>query len=169
MEQEQNKPLSELLNLTGKTAVVTGGAQGLGYAVSARLLEAGARVVILDFDSAKGREAVRNLGEKSSFVECDITDEARVKNSFADIGRTDILVNNAGIYPRKAFTEMTGDDFRRVIEVNLTGTFLCSRYAIESMIEREWVAVTSTSAPSKDSHPSSTAVCYDARRRGLSC
>ncbi len=168
MEQEQNKPLSELLNLTGKTAVVTGGAQGLGYAVSARLLEAGARVVILDFDSAKGREAVRNLGEKSSFVECDITDEARVKNSFAGIGRTDILVNNAGIYPRKAFTEMTGDDFRRVIEVNLTGTFLCSRYAVESMIEMRLGGCIVNLASIEGIHPSSTGMsAYDASKAGV--
>lgn len=172
MLQEQNTPLSELINLKGKTAVVTGGAQGLGYAISARLLEAGADVVILDFDASRGENAVRTLGGKVSFKECDITDEPGVQQSFAEIAAEHdgigILVNNAGIYPRKPFIEMTGDDFRKVLEVNLTGTFLCSRYAVESMIEKKRGGCILNIASIEGIHPSSTGMtAYDASKAGV--
>ena len=82
MQEEQNKPIGDLLNLKGKTAVVTGGAQGLGLAMSSRLSEAGATVVITDIDPETGEKAaseLREQGRNVSFVECDVDESLRVR------------------------------------------------------------------------------------------
>lgn len=175
MPEESNIPLNELISLQGKTAVVTGGAQGIGFAISARLLEAGAVVMIADIDADTGKKAAEMLsssGGTAVFYECDVIDETGVQRTISEIAAThngiDILVNNAGIYPRKSFTEMSGDDFRRVIEVNLTGTFLCSRYAAEAMIQVKRGGSIVNIASIEGVHPSSTGMtAYDASKAGV--
>lgn len=175
MLEEQNTPLQDLLSLKDKTAIVTGGAQGLGLATVSRLAEAGASVVIIDIEPETGENAVKALagaGRPVSFMVCDITDESRVKKTFGEIAEKhdgiDILVNNAGIYPRKPFVEMTGDDFRRVLEVNLTGTFLCSRYAVPVMIEKMRGGAIVNISSIEGVHPSSTGMsAYDASKAGV--
>jgi 2-deoxy-D-gluconate 3-dehydrogenase len=172
MLEDQNRPLSELISLKGKNAVVTGGARGLGYAMSRRFIEAEAGVAVIDTDAAAAAEAVKALGPNAFFYECDITDEAAVKATFSAIterrGSIDILVNNAGIYPRKPFVEMTGADFRKVVDVNLTGTFLCSRYAVAPMIEKRQGGCIINIASIEGIHPSSTGMtAYDASKAGV--
>lgn len=132
------------IDLTGKVAVVTGGAQGIGRVICSYLAGSGARVAIADCNETSGKLAAQELGKSggnAAFYYCDVTDESRVKQFSNDLvtteGAVDILVNNAGIYPEKPFMETTGDDFRRVLEVNLVGTFLCSRYIAASMIEKK--------------------------------
>jgi len=108
-----------MFNLAGKTAVVTGGAKGIG-AATVRLFEtSGAKVEVLDIVSG-----------------CDVTDEERVREAFARIGSIDILVNNAGRAVRKAAVEVTKEDWDAVIDLNLTATFLCSRLAHPHMKKR---------------------------------
>ena len=90
MDVQENRSLASLISLAEKTAVVTGGARGIGYAICSRLLEAGASVVILDNDAVTGQAAVENLageGRHICFSECDITAEAQVKSSFSEIDR----------------------------------------------------------------------------------
>lgn len=108
-----------MFDLKDKTAVVTGGAKGIGAATAKLLREAGARVEVLDLSTG-----------------CDVTDEAEVKNAFAGIGRLDILVNNAGRAIRKSAVEVPKEDWDAVIELNLTALFLCSRLAHPYMKKR---------------------------------
>jgi len=132
----------ELIKLTGKGALVTGGAVGIGYAIAYRLAEAGARVLIVDVNAEKAARASEELKNRRYWVEplvCDISHGKVVENMVREaagiLGSIDILVNNAGIYPRIPLAEMTEKDFDDVISVNLKGTLLCSRAVSQKMIE----------------------------------
>ena len=114
----------ELFDLKGKTAVVTGAARGIGKATAALLEKAGATVARIDIDAATG------------VITADVADEKAVEKAFAKIGAVDILVNNAGIAVRKNALEIPREDWDRVIAVNLTGLFLCSRISARGMKER---------------------------------
>jgi NAD(P)-dependent dehydrogenase (short-subunit alcohol dehydrogenase family) len=109
----------KLLEITGKVAVVTGGARGIGAATVKLLREAGARVESLDIENG-----------------CDVTDEQAVKAAFARIGEIDILVNNAGKAIRKNALEITREEWQSVQDLNLTAVFLCSRSAVPYMKQR---------------------------------
>ncbi|HEU4351357.1 MAG TPA: SDR family oxidoreductase [Burkholderiales bacterium] len=108
-----------MFGLKDKTAVVTGGAKGIGAATAKLLREAGARVEILDISTG-----------------CDVTEEAQVSAAFSRIGTLDILVNNAGRAIRKSAVEMPKEEWDAVIELNLTALFLCSRLAHPYMKKR---------------------------------
>jgi len=114
----------ELFDLKGKTAVVTGAARGIGKATAALLEKAGATVARIDIDPAPGE------------ITADVTDEQAMEKAFAKIGAVDILVNNAGIAVRKNALDIPREDWDRVIAVNVTGLFLCSRIAARGMKER---------------------------------
>lgn len=136
-------PVNDLIKLTGKTAIVTGGAQGIGKAIACRFAEAGASVFIVDTNMEKAREACQELSEwkfKSTPIQCDVSREEQVidmaKKVFAEAGSIDILVNNAGIFPRILLERMTAADFDRVMSINLRGVFLCSREASNYMIKQ---------------------------------
>jgi NAD(P)-dependent dehydrogenase (short-subunit alcohol dehydrogenase family) len=136
-------PIGELINLTNKRAVVTGGAMGIGSAISYRLAEAGASIVIVDVDSEraeKASEELRSYGYEASFIQADVGKEkevqAMVKTIMGELGGIDILVNNAGIYPYIPFAKITGDDIDKVLSVNLKGTLLCSREVSSNMIQQ---------------------------------
>lgn len=140
---QDNASIFNLLNLTHKRAIVTGAAQGLGLAISRRFAEAGVAVIIADVNEAAAEKAAGELREagKSAWANCcDVSNEAQVKNmvDFAvkQMGGVDILVNNAGIFPRTALAETSAEQFNKVLDVNVTGTFLCSRYASKPMIEQ---------------------------------
>jgi 2-dehydro-3-deoxy-D-gluconate 5-dehydrogenase len=136
-------PLSGLITLKDKRAVVTGGARGLGLAIAYRLAEAGAAVVVADVDGDASEKAAASLTEagfKALPAKCDVSSEDDVKKMVqlagGQMGGIDILVNNAGIFPRISLQEMTAADFDRVISINLRGTFLCSRETSRLMIEQ---------------------------------
>jgi NAD(P)-dependent dehydrogenase (short-subunit alcohol dehydrogenase family) len=116
-----------LLDLNGKTAIVTGGAKGIGAATARMLERAGARVTVLDLQPAGG-------------VAIDVTSGPAVKDAFARVaeqaGGIDILVNNAGRVARRPAAELPVEDWQAVIDVNLTATFLCSRTAQPYMRSR---------------------------------
>jgi NAD(P)-dependent dehydrogenase (short-subunit alcohol dehydrogenase family) len=119
-------PLSEF-RLDGDVAVVTGGASGIGRVVAEAFAAVGATVATFDLTAA---------GEGAYKV--DVTSEAQVKTAFADVvarhGRLDILFNNAGIAIRRPSTELTLEDWDRVVAVNMTGVFLCAREAARHML-----------------------------------
>lgn len=172
---QENIPLKNLINLAGKGAIITGGAMGIGLAISYRLAEAGARVLIADINAGEAQKAsgkLKDYGYSAQFLKCDVTQEEDVKNMVAGavskLGSIDILVNNAGVYPRKPLDEMTGEDFERVISVNLMGTFLCSRYTIREMIEKRQGGCIINIASIEAVHPSSTGMsAYDASKGGV--
>ena len=113
----------EIFDLKGKTAVVTGAARGIGKAAAALLEEAGATVARIDIDAGPG------------IITADVADEQAVERAFGKIGTVDILVNNAGIAVRKNALEISREEWDRVIAVNVTGVFLCSRIAARGMKE----------------------------------
>lgn len=138
---ERRTGTEELLSLKGKTAIVTGGAMGIGFGISQRLSEAGANVVIADFNKSVGESAIKRLSsEKSHFLVTDVTSESQVQEminaAVERFGSLDILVNNAGIYPAKPVLEMTLEEWNRVINTNLTSVFLTCREGARQMIEQ---------------------------------
>src|SRR5687767_4676683 len=119
-----------VIDLNNRTAVVTGGAQGIGYAIAARLQSSGARVALWDVDAARLADSAATL--KCAHAVVDVANEASVgegvRKTLAALGRIDILVNNAGITGPNAKTwEYPVADFRRVIEVDLVSAFLVCR------------------------------------------
>lgn len=167
-------PLSKLLDLNGRTAIVTGGAMGIGYAIVYRFCEAGANVVIAD-RSDNLENTVKELSQKGFLVKgvkTDVSNEDDIKrtvnetlNSFKSI---DILVNNAGIFPTIPIMNMTVSDFQKVIDVNLKSVFLTTKYVGEQMIKQgkggKIINITSIDAL----HPSSIGLAhYDASKHGV--
>jgi NAD(P)-dependent dehydrogenase (short-subunit alcohol dehydrogenase family) len=141
--------IPELVSLADRTAVVTGGARGIGAAICLRLAEAGARVVVADLDEDVARslaESVqRTYGHAAIGERVDVADEASVERladrAVAELGSLDIWVNNAGIYPSTPFVDMSSKEWDRVLDVNLRGTFLGSRAAARRMIEAHTAGV----------------------------
>ena len=132
----------DAFSLDGKTAIVTGGNRGIGRAIATALAEAGANVVVANRNGNAGKTAAEELadatGTDTLAVECDVADEdaveAMVEATVERFGGVDILVNNAGIVIHEAMEDMTLDEWHQVIDVNLTGTFLCSRAVGRKMI-----------------------------------
>ncbi len=129
--------------LAGKVAVVTGGGTGLGRAYARRLAQDGATVCIGDLASTEETEAlVAADGGSALGFPLDVSSAASVSKFCADVldrlGRCDVLVNNAGIYPVQPFDEIDFDAWRRVLAVNLDGTFLMSKGFVPTMKEQGW-------------------------------
>jgi NAD(P)-dependent dehydrogenase (short-subunit alcohol dehydrogenase family) len=122
------------MGLTGKVAVITGGAQGIGKAVAKRLITEGMRVVIADIDEEAGMETIEEFGcpEKAIFLRADIANEEDVRRvareTRRNYERVHLLVNNAGIFLSRPVTELSVDEWNRVISVNLTGACLCAKH-----------------------------------------
>ncbi|PJZ01490.1 MULTISPECIES: dihydroanticapsin 7-dehydrogenase [Bacillus] len=127
------------MNLIGKTVLITGGASGIGYAAVQAFLNQKANVVVADIDEAQGEEMVRKENHDGlHFVQTDITDEAAcqqaVQSAVDTFGGLDVLINNAGIEIVAPIHEMELSDWNKVLQVNLTGTFLMSKYALKHML-----------------------------------
>lgn len=165
----------QLLDLSGKTAIVTGGAMGIGLGIAYRLAEAGAAVIIADLDFEKAEESAEALTAndwKAKGIACDIAKEADIRKmteaTISIFGSIDILVNNAGVYPSIPISKMTFEDFDKVLAINLEGAFLCTRYATEQMIKQgnggKIINITSIDAL----HPSMVGLAhYDSSKHGL--
>ena len=128
-------------NLSGKAAIITGGSKGLGLAMAAGLASAGAQLMLVNRNADEGAQAAeelrRDFGVQAISFPADVRDpaqtEAMVNAALAQFGQIDILINSAGINIRGAIDELTPDDFRKVMEVNVHGTWLCSRAVTPSM------------------------------------
>ncbi len=130
---------SELM--TKPIALITGAAQGIGYACAKALQADGARIVIADINEQGLKEAANNLGNNTLAKVCDIGDHASILNMFDEIeqelGRVSILVNNAGIAMAGDFLETSPETFKRVLDVNLTGAFVALQRAAKAMIAHD--------------------------------
>jgi len=130
------------MKLRGKVALITGGTEGMGYATAKLFLEEGARVVITGRSAEKGKRALARLKRLGSvlFVRGDVSRpsdaERMVRTTVKAYGGIDILFNNAGVYIEKQAEETTEADWDRVLDINLKGTFLVSKYAIPYMKKR---------------------------------
>ena len=132
-----------MFELTGKIALVTGASYGIGFAIAKGFAKAGATIVFNDIKPElveKGLAAYKELGIDAHGYVCDVTDEAAVNNLIAtiekEVGTINILVNNAGIIKRIPMTEMSAEEFRRVIDVDLNAPFIVSKAVIPSMIKK---------------------------------
>ncbi len=128
--------------MSGKTAIVTGGAKGIGNAISERLVGDGFFVVIADTDKQAGEQAANRYGkENAAFIICNIASEKEVESLFKEVkkryGRIDVLVNNAGIIRDRLIWNMSADDFDAVLNVNLRGSWLMCREAARLMKEQQ--------------------------------
>lgn len=165
---------NKLCDLSGKTAIVTG-AVGIGYGIAYRLAEAGANVMVASLHEAEVNDSVWKLCEKGwnvKGVTVNVANEDDVKRMVEEtvnvFGGVDILVNNAGIYPNVLLSNMTLDDFQKVISVNLNGVFLTTKYVSEKMKEQgrggKIINITSIDAL----HPSTIGLShYDASKHGV--
>lgn len=136
-------------DLNGRTAVVTGGAAGIGRGIAIELAHEGADIVVADIDEEPKLEeeeettveAVESLGQSAMYVETDVSDEEDVKQlmdaAAEAFGGIDILVNNAGIGGPGSVQETTLEFWNKVLAVNLTGAFLCAKYAIPHLFESD--------------------------------
>ena len=124
--------------LDGKIALVTGGGSGIGKAIAQAFAAAGARVTLAGRRREVLEAAAGGIGAAAEAAPCDVTDDAQVDSLFAGVaerhGRLDVLVNNAGMSAPGPTHEMDPDTWRKVIDVNLTGAFLCARAALRLMI-----------------------------------
>ena len=168
------RPMSELIRLDGKTAIVTG-AVGIGHGIAYRLAEAGANVVVASRSESEARATADEIdakGWKACAVRVDVSNEADVKAMVAKAvscyGSVDILVNNAGIYPTIPVSHMSLSDFQNVLNINLIGVFLCTKYCVEQMKSQgrggRIINITSIDAL----RPSSIGLAhYDASKHGV--
>ena len=132
-----------MFNLEGKVALVTGASYGIGYGIASAFAAAGATITFCDIKQEfvdKGLAAYKADGIDAKGYVCDVTDEAQVqemvKKIEEEVGVIDILVNNAGIIKRIPMHEMSADEFRQVIDVDLNAPFICAKAVIPSMIKK---------------------------------
>jgi NAD(P)-dependent dehydrogenase (short-subunit alcohol dehydrogenase family) len=122
--------------LDNKVAIVTGGAKGIGVAIANRLCKAGAHVVVADIDVAGAQSAAASM-RSAEGVACDVRDENQVANLVRDVverrGHLDVMVANAGVASVNVLTQMTLEEWRQVLAVNLDGVFLCTKCAAAAM------------------------------------
>jgi len=135
--------VTKQFSLEGKIALITGGAHGIGYAIGSALGQAGAKIIFnctsqQHIETAEASFAEQGI-EAKGYI-CDVTDEAAVETFIAqvraEVGIIDILVNNAGIIRRIPMTEMSAEEFRKVIDVDLNAPFIMSKAVIPGMIEK---------------------------------
>jgi len=161
------------LDLNGRVAIITGGAQGIGYATAERMLLSGAKVVLWDIDAkalAAAKEALSALGTVDGAA-VELTDEAAVNAATGAVmrahGRIDILVNNAGITGGNATTwELQPEVWRRVVEVNLIAPYLTCRAVVPQMLQRGYGRIVNVaSVAGKEGNPNASH--YSASKAGL--
>jgi NAD(P)-dependent dehydrogenase (short-subunit alcohol dehydrogenase family) len=129
-------------DLTGRTALITGGSKGLGAAMAAGLASAGADVVLLSRHLEEAQAAAARLaadfGRRTLGLAADVTSAEQIDAALREAGTVDILINSAGINIRGPIDQLTPEQFREVMEINVTGSWLCSRAVLPQMKARGW-------------------------------
>lgn len=126
------------MNEIKKIAIITGGGSGIGFGIAEKFVGQGITTILVGRDEHKLKEAKAKLGEKAHYKSCDLTDLKSIPGLVNDIvyeyGRIDILVNNAGINMKKDFTEVTDEEFQKVLTTNLCSVFALSREVVKDML-----------------------------------
>ena len=163
--------MANKIDLDGRFAVVTGGAQGFGKAIAERFVQSGAKVAIWDRDIALAEKTAKALGDNVVAIACDVGDPASVaaarERTLERFGRIDILINNAGIAGAIAKTwETDVEDWRKVMRINLDGPFICSRAVVPLMIAQNYGRIVNiASIAGKEGNPN--AAHYSASKAGV--
>jgi NAD(P)-dependent dehydrogenase (short-subunit alcohol dehydrogenase family) len=159
------------IDLKGRTAVVTGGAQGFGKAITERFVASGASVAIWDRDTALAEKTAQQIGRGVNVIACDVTDPAAVAAArdatVKALGRIDILINNAGIAGANAKVWETDlEEWRKVMRINLDGPFICSHAIVPLMIAQNYGRIVNiASIAGKEGNPN--AAHYSASKAGV--
>jgi 2-dehydro-3-deoxy-L-rhamnonate dehydrogenase (NAD+) len=159
------------IDLNGRIAVVTGGAQGFGRAITERFVESGAKVAIWDFDQSLAEKTAKEIGNAVSAFKVDVSDlgqvEATRDATLKAFGKIDILVNNAGIAGvNKTVWETDLDEWRKVMRINLDGPFICCKALVPTMIAAKYGRIVNiASIAGKEGNPN--AAHYSASKAGL--
>ena len=159
------------IDLDGRTAVVTGGAQGFGRAITERFVASGARVAIWDNDHALADKTAHEIGNAVSAFKVDVTDNAAVEKARDEtlraFGKIDILVNNAGIAGvNKTVWETDFDEWRKVLRINLDGPFICCKAIVPQMLKQNYGRIVNiASIAGKEGNPN--AAHYSTSKAGL--
>ena len=159
--------MKNLFDVSGKIVLITGAGRGLGFAFATGFADAGARVVINDVVAERAAQAsgsLRETGGSAVSYPFDVTNAEQVEDSVArieqEVGPIDVLINKAGIHHRAPLAEMSLADWQAVIDVNLTGVFLVSRYVAKGMIERKrGVIINISSLNSEGARPTIANYC----------
>jgi 2-deoxy-D-gluconate 3-dehydrogenase len=166
--------IAQLFDLSGKTAVVTGGGEGIGKATALRLAGAGADVVVGDNDAdsaSRIAEEITATGHRALAIEADVSSVADAKKLIAKtveaFGRLDILVNNAGIYPPSPVLDVTEEMWDKVLDTNLRGLFFYSQAAAHQMIALKRGGKIINIASLEALHPTLALSHYDASKGGV--
>jgi NAD(P)-dependent dehydrogenase (short-subunit alcohol dehydrogenase family) len=159
------------IDLTGRVAVVTGGAQGFGRAITERFIASGARVAIWDMDQVFAQRTANEVGNGTKSYGLDVSDLAAVEKArdatIKDFGKIDILVNNAGVAGANATVwDTTVEEWRRVMRINLDGPFVCSKAVVPHMIKQKYGRIVNiASIAGKEGNPN--AAHYSASKAGV--
>ncbi len=139
--------------LQNKVAIITGGAQGIGKTAALKFVEEGAKLVIWDVNETKANELIEEVKSRSGetiFQKVDVTSYESVENAAKEVyekfGSIDILVNNAGITRDATLMKMTPEQWKQVIDVNLTGVFNCTKAVAQFMVEKKYGKIVNTSS-----------------------
>ncbi len=136
-EQMENFSIQKWYDLSGQTAVITGGATGLGLAITRCLISAGAKAVVLSRSARQAEEALAEFGDRAAFYPYDVSDtgaaQAMADRIAAEQGPVSILVNNAGNHCKKFIWDMTVEDYRSVLDVHLVGAFALTKALVPQM------------------------------------
>jgi NAD(P)-dependent dehydrogenase (short-subunit alcohol dehydrogenase family) len=151
------------LDFTGRHAVITGGATGLGFGIAQRLVASGGSVTLWDRDEAAANKAAEALGDKAFALKVDVSQQPSVAKAvaatLAHAGRIDALVNSAGITgPNTKLWDYPVDDWRQVMEVNINGVFLCCREVVGQMRKQGYGRIVNiASVAGKEGNPNASA------------
>jgi 3-oxoacyl-[acyl-carrier protein] reductase len=159
------------IDLEGRKAVVTGGAQGFGRAIAQRFIDSGAQVTIWDIDRALAEQTAQELGDAASFVQVDMSDWDAVRSAAArteaEMARIDIMVNNAGIAgPTHSLADYPVEEWRKVIELNVNGVFHGCKAVVPGMVARNYGRIVNVaSIAGKEGNPNASA--YSTSKAGV--
>jgi len=159
------------IDLNGRCAVVTGGAQGFGRAITERFAGSGARVAIWDHDQPFAEKTAKEIGATVAAIKVDVSDSAAVERArdetLSAFGKIDILVNNAGIAGiNKTVWETDLDEWRKVLRINLDGPFICCKAIVPAMVKQNYGRIVNiASIAGKEGNPN--AAHYSASKAGL--
>ncbi len=138
--------VKKIFDLTGKVAIITGSRRGIGQGIALMMAQAGAKVVVSDInlkECEKVVEEIKMIGSDGLAVKCDVTNkkevEEMVQKTVKKFSKLDILVNNAGIcWPIKPLTELTEEEWDKIVDINLKGYYLCAQAAVPEMAKQKW-------------------------------